>query len=50
MRTDLSAPFAGKRPLMEPDETAARLLSVIDNATARDTGSFIAYDGSLIPW
>ena len=35
---------------IEPDETAARLLSVIDNATVRDTGSFIAYDGSLIPW
>ena len=50
VRTDLSEPFAGKRSLMEPVEAATRLLSVIDYSTSRDTGSFIAYDGSLIPW
>ena len=50
VRTGLSRPFAGKRALMEPDEAAARLLSVIDRTMPGDTGSFLAYDGSPIPW
>ena len=48
--TRLSEPFAGNRVLMKPEESAARLLSVIDQSTGRDTGSFLAYDGSPIPW
>ena len=50
VRTGLSEPFAGNRVLMEPDESAARLLSVIDQSNSRNTGSFLAYDGSQIPW
>ena len=50
VRTGLSESFAGNRVLMEPDESAARLLSVIDQSTSRNTGSFLAYDGSQIPW
>ncbi|MEM7444884.1 MAG: SDR family NAD(P)-dependent oxidoreductase [Pseudomonadota bacterium] len=50
VRTELSKPFAGKRALLEPDEAAERLLSVVGQSTVGDNGSFFAHDGQRIPW
>ncbi len=49
--TPLSAPF-GKDGLTvrAPDEAAERLLEVLDGLGAADTGRFLAYDGSRLPW
>lgn len=51
--TSLSRPFQqsvkpGK--LYSTGQTASRILSVIDNLTAQDSGQFINWDGSRIPW
>lgn len=48
--TGLSDPFAGSRDRLSPQESARRLLQVIDGATLDPTGSFLAYDGSRIEW
>ena len=51
--TALSEPFRSRvRPndLFEPDTSAAHLLRVIDNLTHTDTGAFLAWDGSRIPY
>lgn len=51
--TDLSKPFQSnvrKGKLFTPEYSAEKLMSVIDQATAEDSGSFFAYDGSRIPW
>ena len=50
VRTDLSAPFAGKRELFEPEDAAARMLSVLDTLTPEQSGGLFAYDGAQIPW
>ncbi|MBX2799953.1 MAG: SDR family NAD(P)-dependent oxidoreductase [Myxococcales bacterium] len=49
--TDLSAPFRRRAPNVFPVERAAeQLLSIVDALTGADTGRFIAWDGSDIPW
>jgi len=51
--TDLSLPFQGNVPagkLFSPERTARQLLEVIDRLTQADTGRFLAWDGSEIPW
>ncbi len=48
--TSLSEPFAGNRPVDQPDIAARRLLSVIDASDTSANGSFLAYDGTKIPW
>jgi len=48
--TSLSEPFAGHRPVDQPDIAARRLLSVIDASDTSANGSFLAYDGTKIPW
>lgn len=48
--TSLSEPFAGNRPVDQPDIAARRLLAVIDDCDATANGSFLAYDGSELPW
>ncbi len=50
VETRLSEPFRGGRDLFTPDEAAAKMLRVIDNAVPDQTGSFLAYDGKAIPW
>ena len=51
--TRLSRPFqrgvAGQR-LFEPDRAASQLLRVIENLKPDQTGSFLAWDGSPVPW
>lgn len=48
--TSLSEPFAGNRPVDQPEIAARRLLAVIDGCDTSANGSFLAYDGSQIPW
>ncbi len=50
VETRLSEPFRGKRDLFTPEESAAKMLRVIDDAGPDRTGSFLAYDGKAIPW
>jgi len=48
--TGLSTPFAGRRKTLTPDESAARMIAVLESLSAADTGGFFAYDGTTIPW
>jgi NAD(P)-dependent dehydrogenase (short-subunit alcohol dehydrogenase family) len=51
--TDLSEPFRARVPpanLFDPDTSAAHLLRVIDNLAHTDSGAFLAWDGSEIPF
>lgn len=51
--TPLSRPFQANVPegsLFAPDDAAGRLLAVIDNVDAEDTGGFFAWDGSRIDY
>jgi NAD(P)-dependent dehydrogenase (short-subunit alcohol dehydrogenase family) len=50
VKTPLSAPFAGSRETLTPDQSAAALLSVLDALTPDRTGAFVAWDGAAIPW
>jgi len=51
--TELSRPFQANVPpekLFAPERTVRQLLEVIDRLAPADTGSFLAWDGSRIPW
>jgi len=49
--TPLSAPFArGKRPVDAPRTAAARLLKVVHQLEAADSGGFFDYNGAPVPW
>jgi len=51
--TDLSRPFQANVPagkLFSTGRTVRQLLEVIDRLSPADTGRFLAWDGSEIPW
>ena len=51
--TDLSRPFQRSVPpakLFDGERAARQLLGVLDALTAEQSGSFVAWDGSTIPW
>lgn len=48
--TRLSDPFAGSRDRFDPDHAVSMMLGVMGNVGPGDTGSFLAYDGTRIPW
>lgn len=51
--TPLSAPFQSKVPadkLFDAGRAASQLLRLIAEATAADSGRFLAWDGSDVPW
>ena len=48
--TALSKPFAPRQDRFSPQESAGKLLEVIDQAEAGQSGRFLAYDGSEIAW
>lgn len=53
VNTDLSKPFQRFVPphkLFSVERAAGQLIDIIDGATPKDSGSFIAWDGSPIPW
>lgn len=49
--TPLSAPFArASRSIAPPREAAAKLIKVVHQLEAADSGCFFDYDGAPIPW
>lgn len=46
----LSEPFAGRRERFSPGRAARQLLDVLGGLGPAETGSFRAWDGSVIPW
>ena len=51
--TDLSAPFRGRldpERLFSAQQAAAALVTVMNRLGPEDNGSFLAWDGSAIPW
>ena len=49
--TTLSSPFAKTGlDVQTPAESAAKLLAVVDELTAADSGGFFNHDGSELPW
>ncbi|HSN72532.1 MAG TPA: SDR family NAD(P)-dependent oxidoreductase [Steroidobacteraceae bacterium] len=51
--TDLSKPFQRNVPpekLFTPERSVRQLLKIIDDITPAESGRFIAWDGSAIPW
>jgi NAD(P)-dependent dehydrogenase (short-subunit alcohol dehydrogenase family) len=51
--TELSAPFRSAVPaekLFSPERAAGHLLDVLAEQKADDSGSFLAWDGTVIPW
>ncbi len=51
--TGLSAPFRGSVPpsqLFTPERAAGHLLDVLETQTPERSGSFLAWDGTTIPW
>jgi len=51
--TDLSRPFQSNVPpgkLFAPERTVRQLLEVIDRLDPEDSGRFLAWDGTEIPW
>lgn len=49
----LSAPFQQRLPEGQPHSpafTGQRLAQLIDRATPKDSGAFLSWDGSLLPW
>ena len=51
--TDLSRPFQASVPpekLFPTERTVRQLLGVIDRLTPADSGRFLAWDGSEVPW
>lgn len=51
VESPLSAPFgSGGNPTLQPDTSAAKLLSVLDVVSHEHSGGFFAYDGEPIPF
>ena len=50
VRTPLSEPFSSYADRLAPEQSATMLLDVIDRADSTMSGSFLAYDGSSVPW
>ncbi|WEZ82843.1 SDR family NAD(P)-dependent oxidoreductase [Rhizobium sp. 32-5/1] len=48
--TKLSAKFSRNHEVFWPSQAAEQLLAVVDGLDASQTGSFLAYDGSVIEW
>ena len=48
--TPLSAPFGGARIGRSPAVATGEMLAVLDALACADSGSFVAYDGSRLPW
>jgi hypothetical protein len=47
--TELSEPF-GTGERVDPETAAKRLLDLVERCGPESSGSFLAWDGSAIPW
>jgi NAD(P)-dependent dehydrogenase (short-subunit alcohol dehydrogenase family) len=50
VRSRLSAPFRGGELGRSPERAAAEMLAVIDRLQPADSGRFLSYDGTELPW
>lgn len=50
VRTELSDPYSQGHPTVSAETAASRILQKLDGVESRQTGGFIAYDGSEIIW
>lgn len=50
VNTGLSKPFKGEQIGRPALVAAQEMLTVLDGLSAADTGSFVAYDGTRLPW
>ena len=51
VESELSAPFgSGGNPTLGADQSAERLMTVLDSLSADQTGGFFDYEGTSIPW
>lgn len=48
--TRLSDPYASQRTRLSAQDSAAKMLAVLDGLTPAQTGRFLGYDGSAIEW
>lgn len=48
--TKLTEPFNPNHEVFTPPDAARRLLAVLAGAEPSQSGQFLAYDGSIIPW
>jgi NAD(P)-dependent dehydrogenase (short-subunit alcohol dehydrogenase family) len=48
VRTGLTSGYQDGRAVIEPEESARRMLGILDGAT--ETGRFIAHDGEEVMW
>ena len=51
-RTSLSTPFIQRRrtPIATPEETASRILELLEDSAHIESGAFLHWDGSPLPW
>jgi len=50
VETSLSDAYSKGRDRLTPDDSAARMLAVLDGLSPADSGSFFAYDGTPVEW
>ena len=50
VQSPLSQPFAAGTNAVEPEVSALHIIQVIDQTTAEQSGSFLAYDGQRVDW
>lgn len=50
VNSPLSRPFRGEQLGREPTQAAADMLDALSRLGPADSGSFIAYDGTVLPW
>ena len=48
--TDFGARFRGNRDALTADQSAARMLSVLESLNVEQTGGFFDYSGASVPW
>ena len=48
--TGLTAAYAGRHPVVPPNQAASRLLAVLDGLTPAETGGFFDWTGARVPW
>lgn len=47
---DCEADMGGPEAMMEPEESAGRLIKLATTVTAKSSGKFFRHDGEEIPW
>lgn len=50
VRTRLTEPHRGSREVLEPEDSARRLLAVLDGLTPEDSGCFRDWKGEAVEW